>query len=174
MPVMHASTTFLGVCQQVAEALLRHKERDGTVSHDGTSKLGQSYAGFQIHLADETYSLGAVAVSDGTSQTMFSAFYQRIERIMASTGARLKNLRRDVVESLLKLKNSAESSVMPCCGVTYDADGGYHVVQCTRCCEWVHISELGTCPGAGISYNTARSRKFVFVCRICIPLVGHV
>ena len=84
---------------------MRHKERDGTVLHDATSKLGQNYAGFQVHL-EKTYSLGAVAVSDGTSQTMFSAFYARLERIMSATGARMANLRKDVLAALLKLKNS--------------------------------------------------------------------
>ena len=78
---------------------MRHKERDGTVLHDATSKLGQNYAGFQVHL-EKTYSLGAVAVSDGTSQTMFSAFYTRLERIMSATGARMANLRKDVLAAL--------------------------------------------------------------------------
>jgi hypothetical protein len=61
-----------------------------------------------------------------------------------------------------------DASVMPCCGVKYDADGGYHVVQCSKCCEWVHVAKLGSCPGAGVTYNIARSRTFVFCCKRCL------
>ena len=97
---------------------MQHKERDGTVLHDATSKLSQNYAGFQVRL-EKTHSLGAVAVLDDVARVKLCSLHS--------------------MHGLNAL-----------CG------------------------QLGSCPGAGVSYNTARSRAVVFVCKICLLRVSHV